>query len=290
MPTPSKFANILHGFCLYVFWTWVPATAVFFADYWLLRRLHFHVFPNLPLIVLASGIFAPGAAAYLAIRSGGETIRTRIQYHWHGMFIVLKVLAAEVASAILFCVGIAIAGVFLDGGDRQGELVTVTVMYAMALLVVSLFTGIISCTVGCVAGTTMGASLQNDSQPQESLGTKQPGWSISGTMLSFAVFTALDIAALLWALYANTGRVAPSPNARMQFSTVAWVLLWLVLVGNLWACVVVLGMWCFPPVSDRRKWIVLVLLFGLVAFGLWSVHFCDYPLWFSTQHFFVRNG
>ncbi len=280
---PSKFANLFSSYCLYLFGTWVPAAAIFFSDYWLLRNLHFRVFPNLPLIVLDSGVFAPGAVVYLAIRSSRETGRMRRGFVSLGVSTVLKVLAAESISAFLFCIGIAVFGAFSCGGDHEGELVAAVITYAVSLLLLSLLTGAISGTFGYVIGMAMGANFQGQggSGDQGPLHIGRTAWSISGITLSVAVFSALDVAALLWTPYGNIGSV-PSPGIREWLLAFAASLLGLVLVGNLWACVVALGIPCLSLPSGWRKWSGLALLLGLAAFGVWCVHFYDFALWFST--------
>ena len=284
MPLILRLPSTLRGFSLYVLWTWGPAVIILLTSHWLMGIQHDSAFVELPFLVLAAGTFAAGAAGCLGVRVGlsDDAARRRLRA---GILVVLRVLAAEAASGLLFCIGMAVcsnqAGSFGPGG---GGLAPPVAMFCMTLvlLFLSLLSGWFPCAVGASVGIWVGVALRRDPAcRREERPARLNGRNLM-LVLSVAGFGAMNVSGLLWANSDGrlilhelvSGTAHRQVSIRLLLELVANMLSSLALLGGLWACLA--GLW-FMWLGMRggsagwRIWLSLAPLIGLAAFGVWCV-------------------
>ncbi len=293
MPTSLKVLRILRGLGLYISCTWTPAVAVFLWDYlslqhrlagdWTWPEPRPPLLPNLPLVVLSAGMFAAGAAAYLAARPESE------EYWAHGKrarncaSVVLEILVAEAASALLLCAAVIIYSVYgmialhvpiNDPGP------VIVIFSAGTMLLASLLTGAVSCTVGCVMGMAVSASFRPGCQKVAATGSQRQHTTLAAVAIVFIGFTALNVVALACLLRATT---APHPGSLGAASEPAQLglvptLVWLVLTGNIWAYVAAAAIAFRRNPRSHSAWLLATIAVPLAAFGIWCVYRGDISL------------
>jgi len=284
MPFILRLASACRGLLRYVLWSWVPATTILLTDHWLMGLQHDRAFVELPFLVLAAGTFAAGAASCLGVRVGLSDGAAR-RYLRAGILIVLKVLAAESASGLLFCMGMAAVGTLVGTyGPGGGILAPPVALFCitLVLLLLSLLSGLFPCAVGAAVGILVGVGLRRDAACPRGERPARSGVEGLGLVLSVAGFAALNAGGLVWARYDGRwifhGLVGGNPAHVVSIRLLLWLilsmLLELFLLGNLWGCLV--GLWFIwlgkrAGATGWQIWPVLVPLVGLAAFGVWCV-------------------
>lgn len=283
MPLIPRLASTFRGLAFYVVWTWGPASIIFIAGHWLMAFQHGHAFAELPFLIFASGTFAAGVAAYFGMRVGRSDDAAG-RHPRAGISVVLKVFALESASGLLFCLGMAAYGVVPGTLSPNSAAPAAAMLFLMLalLLFLSLLTGLFPCAVGTAFGIMLGAALRRESVLRREGRPAPRGDGNVGLLLSAAGFAALNAGGLLWTRSAGIRilhmAIGGNPPHVTSVRLVLWLLLnmllELVLLGNLWACLV--GFWLFwrgksDGEASWRTWPVLVPLVGLAAFGVWCV-------------------
>ena len=287
MPTSLKFLRILRGLGLYISCTWTPAVAIFLCGYlllqhrlagdWMWPKPRPPLLPNLPLVVLSSGMFAAGAAAYLGARSEFEEDWARWKRVRNCAAVVSKVLVAEAASAFLLCAAVIIYSVYgmivlhVPINDPGPALV---IFGAGTMLLASLLTGAASCTVGCVMGMAVSASFRPGYQHVAATGGQRCHTAFAAVAIVFTGFAALNVVALACLLCSTTAAhpgslaAAPEPTQMGLLTT----LLWLVLTGNIWAYVVAAAITFQRNPRSNLARLRATAAVPFAAFGVWCIY------------------
>ena len=281
MGFPPKFAQYRCGFALYVFWTWGAAAAITLAAHWLWRGQRAPALVDLPLLsalLLPAGTFAPGAASYLGLRLGRDG-RATGRHLSAGRSAALTALGAETTSGLLFCGGMVVYGALSDAqGHAGGVIVGAVALLALGMLFVSLLGSLIPCILGSAIGIAAGKTLRCGPNLRVEDGLTVADGGV-GVTLRIAGFAAVNVGGLLcvrlydgpWIWYGATTLVISN---LVLLRMLVGMLFSIVLLGNLWACVI--GLWFVwldkhNRTSDWRTWIMLVPLVGLATFGVWDL-------------------
>lgn len=295
MHTSPAYRRMIKGLGLYILCTWTPAAAIFVWTYCLLQRrlagdLPWPVpqpllFLNLPLFLLNAGLFAPGVAAYLGTRASppsGWSHRSRAR---RCVSVMLKSLIGEAASALLFCSAIifyTFCGVIAFHFPSNDPGVGLVIFGTGTSLAASLLTGTVSCTLGCAMGMAVSGRLGRAAETRPTACRK--GWRerFFSPVKILSGFILVNVAGVVCLLYASA---VPPLSSAAASTDPAWlwlgaVLLWLVLVGNIWACVSALSVLYMEGAATLRNRLVLIPLLALTIFGAWCVHRLDISSWF----------
>ena len=271
MPTPSKLANILHGFCHYLFWTWGPVFLMFVAHI-LVPSLEYARSPWSLLPLVLNGIFTAGVAVYLGLRLGANDNLVPRGYILHGAGAVMSILAGEAASGSLYCLGLAThaklygIGVLKPGGAAGSFYLNLS----LEMLSATLLAGLISCALGCAIGIVAGATLRSGSG---NLTSRKSAWCWHSTRAVAIVvcgFTAINVAGLYGRFTNLVFLVSVWGNGHVLWPlTEVSMVLTSLLGDNIWACIAVLWfLWLrgCNNVPGWQKWLLFAPLAGAAAF------------------------
>jgi hypothetical protein len=285
---------MIKGLGLYILCTWTPAAAIFVWTYCLLQRrlagdLPWPVpqpllFLNLPLFFLNAGLFAPGVAAYLGTRASppsGWSHRSRAR---RCVSVMLKSLIGEAASGLIFCSAIIfyiLCGVIAFHVPSNDDGAGFVILGTGITLAASLLTGTVSCIVGSVMGMVVSGRLGRAAETRPAACRK--GWRerFFSPVEILSGFILVNVAGVVCMLY--KGAVPPPSFAEASTDsagpTIGAVLLWLVLVGNIWACISALLVLYAEGVAALRNRLVLIPLLALTILGAWCVYRLDISCW-----------
>ena len=279
MRFPLRFITLCRGFALYLLWTWGAAALIVFIAHWLSRDRHAPAPKDLLLLatfLFPAGTFAAGAASYLGLQLGREGCATG-EYYLAGRSAALMALGAEMISGLLFCGGMISYGALSDIHEHEGgAIVTAITLLTLGMLFISLLGSLIPCILGSIIGIAVGMRLRCRSNRQTDNDSAISAGSIS-VASRIAGFAALNVVGLLcvrlygglWVWFGATSLVI---NNLVLIRLLIGMLLSIVLLSNLWACLV--GFWFMwldrhTRASDWRTWLTVVPLLGLTMFGLW---------------------
>ena len=256
---------------LYMLWVWGGAFILFLAHpaFWSQDELTI-IFG----IVFSAACLTVGVAAYLGIHADHErksgTLAGVSAIVIRTMFLLS---GAEVISGLLFGVVMAIYAAFV-GLSNVGPGALAGVVVFAGVTVMLLFSLLMCFIPSCVAyamGMIVGTNLASESIRQGMVSTERRGTGNLSKAAAVIVFAALNAAVYFWLLHGFSIDASMTVK-RVVLLSLLQAVLGLVLVGDLWACAVLLWfLWLrgFAGVPLWRRILLLFISLAVAALAAW---------------------